>query len=84
MDEMARNSQMRKRNIVLAGKSTSIAVEDAFWSGLNEIAAGRAVTVSELIASIDEARKRGNRSSAIRVFVLDFYRSLSHAINKRF
>jgi predicted DNA-binding ribbon-helix-helix protein len=73
-----------QRNIVLAGKSTSIAVEDACWSRLKEIAAGRAVTVSELIASIDEARKRDNRFSAIRVFVLDFYRSLSHARSKRF
>jgi predicted DNA-binding ribbon-helix-helix protein len=71
-------SQRRKRNLVLAGKKTSIALEDGFWSGVEEIAASRAITVSELIAVIDKARNHSNLCSSIRLFVLDYYRSLSH------
>jgi len=77
-------SQRRKRNLVLADKKTSIALEDGFWSGLEEIAASRAMTVSELIAVINKARNHSNLSSAIRLFVLGDYRSLSHAKSKEF
>ncbi len=65
-----------KRSIVIAGHKTSVSLEDAFWKGLKEIASGRDVTLSELVASIDSGRAQGNLSSAIRLFVLDHYRSL--------
>ena len=32
------------------------------------------MTLSDLVASIDTDRQHGNLSSAIRLFVLDFYR----------
>jgi predicted DNA-binding ribbon-helix-helix protein len=64
-----------KRSIFIAGRKTSISIEDAFWKGLHEIAHRRKETVSQLVASIDANRKAGNLSSVIRVFVLDFYRS---------
>jgi predicted DNA-binding ribbon-helix-helix protein len=34
------------------------------------------MTLSELVAAIDSERRHGNLSSAIRLFVLDHYRSL--------
>ena len=67
-------SSVIKRSIVVAGHKTSVSLEDAFWRGLKEIAGGRNVTLSELVAAIDSARQHGNLSSAIRLFVLDFYR----------
>jgi predicted DNA-binding ribbon-helix-helix protein len=42
---------------------------------LKEIARGRNITLSELVAAIDSNRRHGNLSSAIRLFVLDFYRN---------
>jgi predicted DNA-binding ribbon-helix-helix protein len=68
-------SPVVKRSIVIAGHKTSVSLEDAFWKGLKEIAGGRDMTLSELVASIDTGRQHGNLSSAIRLFVLDFYRS---------
>jgi predicted DNA-binding ribbon-helix-helix protein len=68
-------SPVVKRSIVIAGHKTSVSLEDAFWKGLKEIASGRAATLSELVASIDAARQHGNLSSALRLFVLDFYRN---------
>ena len=68
------NSAVIKRSIVIAGHKTSISLEDAFWQGLKEIAATRRVSLTELIAAIDGGRHDGNLSSAIRLFVLDYFR----------
>jgi predicted DNA-binding ribbon-helix-helix protein len=68
-------SPVVKRSIVIAGHKTSVSLEDAFWRGLKEIAAARNVTLSDLVATIDGGRRQGNLSSAIRLFVLDYYRS---------
>jgi predicted DNA-binding ribbon-helix-helix protein len=67
-------SPVVKRSIVIAGHKTSVSLEDAFWKGLKEIATGREVTLSDLVASIDTDRRHDNLSSAIRLFVLDHYR----------
>ena len=60
----------RKRSIVIAGHRTSVTLEDAFWQGLKSIAAARRLSVNALVTAIDRDR-RGNLSSAIRVFVLE-------------
>ena len=65
-----------KRSVVLGGHKTSVSLEDAFWKGLKEIASERDVTLSEMVAAIDSERAHGNLSSAIRLFVLDHFRSL--------
>jgi len=68
-----------KRSIVIAGHKTSVSLEDGFWSGLKEIAAARRSTLSDLVGSIDTGRTGGNLSSAIRLFVLDHYRTAARA-----
>ena len=68
-------SQVVKRSIVIAGHKTSVSLEDAFWKGLKEIAAMRNIPLSDLVSTIDNERQHGNLSSAIRLFVLDHYRT---------
>lgn len=70
-------SPVVKRSIVIAGHKTSVSLEEAFWKGLKEIANGRHLTLSDVVASIDTDRHNGNLSSAIRLFVLDYYRGLT-------
>ena len=72
-------SPVVKRSIVIAGHKTSVSLEDGFWLGLKEIAAGRKHTLSDLVASIDTRRAGGNLSSAIRLFVLEYYRDAARA-----
>jgi predicted DNA-binding ribbon-helix-helix protein len=76
-------SPVIKRSILIAGHRTSVSLEDAFWKALKDIAQARHVSVAELIALIDAARQTGahagNLSSAIRVFVLDYYRERPQA-----
>ena len=64
-----------KRSIMVAGHKTSVSLEDAFWNGLREIARERHMRLSEVVAEIDAQRQLGNLSSAVRLFVLDFYRT---------
>jgi predicted DNA-binding ribbon-helix-helix protein len=68
-------SPVVKRSVVVAGHKTSVSLEDAFWKGLKEIAGKRQKNLSDLVAVIDSQRQHGNLSSAIRLFVLDFYRT---------
>jgi len=68
-------SMVVKRSIVVSGHKTSVSLEDAFWSGIKEIASGRNITLSDLVTAVDSERQQGNLSSAIRLFVLDFYRN---------
>ena len=66
---------MVKRSVVVAGHKTSVSLEEAFWNGMKEILSLCDMTLSELVAEIDSNREQGNLSSAIRLFVLDYFRS---------
>ena len=68
-------SPVVKRSIVVAGHKTSVSLEEAFWNGMKEISGLRNMTLSELVGEIDSNRQQGNLSSAIRLFVLDHFRS---------
>jgi predicted DNA-binding ribbon-helix-helix protein len=68
-------SLVTKRSIVVGGHKTSVSLEGAFWNGLKEVAASRKITLSDLVGSIDSDRVHGNLSSAVRLFVLDYYRN---------
>ena len=80
-DEAMKSSVIKKRSIAVAGRRTSISLEDEFWKNLREIAWERRQTLSHLIASIDEDRQFANLSSAIRLFVLRYYRDQAHRPN---
>jgi predicted DNA-binding ribbon-helix-helix protein len=74
----ARKSPVRKRSIMLDGHKTSVTLEDAFWDAFKEIATTQGTTASHLIATLDNERRErlhANLSSAVRLFVLDYYRS---------
>ncbi|MGV8839400.1 MAG: ribbon-helix-helix domain-containing protein [Bauldia sp.] len=66
---------MAKRSIAIAGHRTSISLEEPFWAALAEIAEARALSLSGLVAEIDRERPpRTNLSSAVRMFVLAWFR----------
>jgi predicted DNA-binding ribbon-helix-helix protein len=71
-------SPIAKRSIVVAGRKTSASLEEAFWNGMKEISSLRNMTLSELVDEIDRKRQTGNLSSAIRLFVLDHFKSRAH------
>ncbi len=64
------DSQVKKHSVQIAGHSTSISLEVAFWDELKDIAARRGLSLNALIADVDGARD-GNLSSALRLLVLE-------------
>jgi len=69
------DSSVAKRSVVVANHKTSVSIEDEFWISLKSIASSRKQTLSELLSEIDAGRERGNLSSAIRLFVLAYYKT---------
>jgi predicted DNA-binding ribbon-helix-helix protein len=67
-------STIVKHSVVIDGHKTSISLEDAFWGHLRDIARTHHCSTGKLVAEIDEGREHSNLSSAIRVFVLEYFR----------
>lgn len=71
-------SSVPKRSVAVGGHKTSVSLENAFWTQLKEIADARQISLSQLIAQIDQERKSSNLSSAIRVYVLEHSRDFAN------
>ena len=67
-------SRVMKRSTLVDGRKTSVPLEDEFWTSLKEIATTQNVGTPKLISTIDSQRQNNNLSSAIRVYVLSYYR----------
>ena len=80
-------SRVQKRSISIwherHGHKTTILLEEQFWVCLREIALGKELSLSRLIATIDEQRQHVNLSSAVRPYVLDYYVRLAKKKAKR-
>jgi predicted DNA-binding ribbon-helix-helix protein len=61
---------LRKRSLSLAGHTTSLALEPAFWAVLEAMAAERRCSLTSVVAEIDAARGAEPLASACRVAAL--------------
>jgi predicted DNA-binding ribbon-helix-helix protein len=64
----------KPRNVRLHGRRTSMRLEASFWEALEDIAEARNRSVESICENIAARLHRGNLSSAIRVYVLDWWR----------
>ncbi len=64
----------RKRTIIILGRRTGVALEDAFWDALHDIALATGKRRAYLITQVSKQPRPTNLSSALRLFVLDYYR----------
>ena len=77
MTRASRKSSVHRRGLKIAGRRSSISIEDQFWNCLKNIAKARHETVTNLVTSINAKGKHANLSSAIRLYVLDYYKAKS-------
>ena len=64
-----------KRSLTLRGHRTSVSLEEPFWRAFREIAEAQGKPINQLAAEIDAERGvEMGLASAIRVFVLDWFR----------
>jgi predicted DNA-binding ribbon-helix-helix protein len=80
---MAANEQPRspqqaarphKRSFTIKGHRTSISMEEPFWEAFQHIATREETSLAALVATIDRSRGEAGLSSAVRVWILDYYR----------
>ncbi|MBI1245536.1 MAG: hypothetical protein GC202_11065 [Alphaproteobacteria bacterium] len=62
------------RNVRIRGMRTSMRLEGFFWLALRDIAKRAGISVPALCERILRENHRGNRTSAVRVFVLNWFR----------
>jgi predicted DNA-binding ribbon-helix-helix protein len=68
-------STLRLGNVVAGGHRTSIRLEPLMWEALHEIAAEQGMTLNQLVTQIKRRAGGSSLTSAIRVYIVEFYRS---------
>jgi predicted DNA-binding ribbon-helix-helix protein len=68
-------SALTIRNVVVAGHRTSVRLEPLMWEALRDIARAREMALNDLVTEIDRQRQAPSLTAAIRVYIVDFYRS---------
>ncbi len=67
-----------KRSLTLKGHRTSVSLEDEFWNAFRDISKKKNIPINVLASEIDVNRDPGTGlASAIRVYVLNWYRTQS-------
>jgi predicted DNA-binding ribbon-helix-helix protein len=71
---------MTKVSVLIAGRhATSISLEEEFYEEFLNIAESMKMSRNQLVTYIDKTRTAENLSSAVRVFVLNYYKEKSAA-----
>ncbi len=65
----------RKYSLTIKRHRTSISLEEPFFEALSEVARAQQKTVPELIGEIDRQSRQTGLSSAVRLYLLEYYRA---------
>ncbi len=67
-------SRLVNRNVTAARGRTSMRLEPELWEALEEVCLREGLSVGEIVRRIEAANHPGGRTSAVRVFVLRYFR----------
>jgi predicted DNA-binding ribbon-helix-helix protein len=67
-------SRLINRNVVAERGRTSMRLEPELWEALLEICEREGLDMSALVRKIEQSGHAGGRTSAVRVFVLSYFR----------
>ncbi len=74
-------SKPQKHSFNISGHQTSITLEAEFWQALKIIATHKDKSLAQIITNIDNRRIDQNLSSAVRVYILQYYQDLAKNLN---
>ncbi len=63
------------RNVIIRGRRTSLRLEKEAWEALEEICKRENKSIHEICTMIEKRRSVSNRTSAIRLFILTYFRN---------
>ncbi len=67
------------RNVTVAGHRTSIRLEGATWSALDQICEIEGKTVNELCTLIERIRHGSSRTAFVRAFIITYFHTVANA-----
>ena len=67
-------SRLINRNVVAERGRTSMRLEPELWEALSEICGREGQDMSSLVRKVEQIGHAGGRTSAVRVFVLSYFR----------
>jgi predicted DNA-binding ribbon-helix-helix protein len=68
-------SRLVNRNVTASRGRTSMRLEPELWEALHEICERERLTIGEVVRRIEKRGHPGGRTSAVRVHVLEYFRS---------
>lgn len=68
-------SRLVNRNVVAGRGRTSMRLEPELWDALYEICQREQVPVGEIVRRVEARGDPGGRTSAVRVFVIQYFRA---------
>ena len=67
--------------MTVGSRRTSVSLEDHVWEGLAEVCRREGVGIDALCTEVDRRRTRSTMSSALRVFLLLYFRGLAESVD---
>ncbi len=71
------------RNVRIAGRRTSIKLEEHMWDALFEICERRGQTVHKVCTEIYDSGEHSNFTSRVRVYILSYFRGAERQARRR-
>ncbi len=71
---MSMGHSLISRNVTIGGRRTSLRLEHEAWDALGEICRREGKSVHEVCSHVEEKRKVANRTSAVRSYIISYYR----------
>ncbi len=70
---------MLSRNVRIHNRRTSVRLETAMWSALNEIASAENCSIHDLCGAVHDLKdERISFTAALRVFLMEYYRTVAN------
>lgn len=69
------SSRLINRNVIAGRGRTSMRLEPELWDALHEICEREDQDMSAVVRQVEAAGHAGGRTSAIRVFILNYFRA---------
>ena len=71
-------SALQSKNVRIHSRRTSVRLEPQMWAALNEIAAIETCSIHDLCGAVHDMKEAGaSFTAALRVFLMEYYRSAS-------
>jgi len=70
-------AKLVSKNVTINGRRTSLRLERASWEALDDICQCENLTLHGLCTLIDNTRHGASRTSAVRAFIVTYFRTLA-------